>query len=63
MEVAYDNKGLLNPGHSDDTKANIYYIRQKFMRYMCRIRGKRSGYADKELDTVRMARPGNGVQL
>jgi len=33
MEAAYDNKGFLQPLDSDNTKASIYYIRHKFMRY------------------------------
>jgi hypothetical protein len=47
MEVTYDNKGSLKPADSDDTKANIYYIRQKFMRYIYRIGSERSVYANK----------------
>ena len=35
MEVAYDNKAFLQPLNSDNTKASIYYSRQKFTRYIC----------------------------
>jgi hypothetical protein len=33
MEVDLNQKQLLQPLDSDNTKANIYYIRQKFIRY------------------------------
>ena len=33
MEVDLDEKQFLRPLDSDNTKANIYYIRQKFVRY------------------------------
>ena len=33
MEVDLNKKQFLQPLDSDNTKANIYYIRQKFMRY------------------------------
>lgn len=37
MEVDYDNKPFLQPLDSENTKAGIYYIRQKFTRYDRRI--------------------------
>ena len=33
MEVGLDNKPFLPELDSENTKASIYYIRQKFMRY------------------------------
>jgi hypothetical protein len=33
MEVALNNKQFLQPLDADNTKASIYYIRQKFMKY------------------------------
>ena len=36
MEVKYNNKPFLQPVDADDTKASIYYIRQKFTRYACK---------------------------
>jgi hypothetical protein len=33
MEVRLDNKPFLQPLDADNTKASIYYIRQKFIRY------------------------------
>jgi len=33
MEVGLDNKPFLQPLDSENTKASIYYIRQKFMKY------------------------------
>jgi hypothetical protein len=33
MEVGLDNKPFLQPLDSENTKANIYYTRQKFMKY------------------------------
>lgn len=33
MEVVLNKKQFLQPPYSDNTKANIYYIRQKFIRY------------------------------
>jgi len=33
MEVDLNKKQFLQPLDSDNTKANIYYIRQKFIRY------------------------------
>ena len=35
MEVDLNNKQFLQPLDADNTKASIYYIRQKFMRYTC----------------------------
>jgi hypothetical protein len=35
MEVVLNNKQFLQPLDADNTKASIYYIRQKFMRYAC----------------------------
>jgi len=37
MKVDYDNEPFLQPLDSDNTKASIYYIRQKFIRYDRRI--------------------------
>jgi hypothetical protein len=36
MEVDLDNKQFLQPLDADNTKASIYYIRQKFIRYACK---------------------------
>ena len=36
MEVNLDNKQFLQLLDADNTKANIYYIRQKFIRYTCK---------------------------
>jgi hypothetical protein len=33
IEVGLDNKPFLQPLDSENTKASIYYIRQKFMKY------------------------------
>jgi hypothetical protein len=33
MEVDLNKKQFLQPLDSDNTKANVYYIRQKFIRY------------------------------
>jgi hypothetical protein len=33
MEVDLDNKPFLQPVDAEDTKASIYYIRQKWMKY------------------------------
>ena len=33
MEVVLNNKQFLQPVDADTTKASIYYIRQKFIRY------------------------------
>jgi hypothetical protein len=33
MEVNLNNKQFLQPLDADNTKASIYYIRQKFIRY------------------------------
>jgi len=33
IEVGLDNKPFLQPLYSENTKASIYYIRQKFMKY------------------------------
>ena len=33
IEVSLDNKPFLQPLDSNNTKASIYYIRQKFMKY------------------------------
>lgn len=33
MEVDLNNEQFLQPVDADDTKASIYYIRQKFTRY------------------------------
>jgi hypothetical protein len=33
MEIGLDNKLFLQPPDSNNTKASIYYIRQKFMKY------------------------------
>src|SRR6266536_1092751 len=33
LEVSLDSKPHLQPEDSDNTKASIYYIRQKFIRY------------------------------
>jgi hypothetical protein len=38
MEVGLDNKPFLQPLDSDNTKASIYYIRQKFMKYTHKTR-------------------------
>ena len=35
MEVDLDNKQFLQLLDADNTKASIYYIRQKFIRYAC----------------------------
>ena len=35
MEVDLNNKQFLQPLDADNTKASIYYIRQKFIRYTC----------------------------
>lgn len=35
MEVDLNKKQLLQPLDSDNTKANVYYIGQKFIRYAC----------------------------
>jgi len=35
MEVVLNNKQFLQPLDADNTKASIYYIRQKFMKYAC----------------------------
>ena len=35
MEVDLNNKQFLQPLDADNTKASIFYIRQKFMRYTC----------------------------
>ena len=34
LEVNLDSKPHLQPQDSDNTKASIYYIRQKFIRYI-----------------------------
>jgi hypothetical protein len=36
MEVGLDNKPFLQPLDSKNTKASIYYIRQKFIKYTCK---------------------------
>lgn len=33
MEANLDNKPFLQPVDAEDTKANIYYVRQKWMKY------------------------------
>ncbi len=33
MEVGLDNKPFLQPLDSENTKASIYYVRRKFMKY------------------------------
>jgi hypothetical protein len=33
MEVDLDNKPFLQPVDAEDTKASIYYVRQKWMKY------------------------------
>ena len=33
IEVVLNNKQFLQPLDADNTKASIYYIRQKFMKY------------------------------
>jgi hypothetical protein len=33
IEVGLDNKPFLQPLDSENTKASIYYIRQKFIKY------------------------------
>jgi hypothetical protein len=38
MEVGLDNKPFLQPLDSDNTKASIYYVRQKFMKYTRKTR-------------------------
>jgi hypothetical protein len=35
IEVVLNNKQFLQPLDADNTKASIYYIRQKFMKYAC----------------------------
>ena len=37
IEVVLNNKQLLQPLDADNTKASIYYIRQKFMKYACNL--------------------------
>jgi hypothetical protein len=37
MEVGLDNKPFLQPVDAEDTKASIYYVRQKFMKYPRKI--------------------------
>ena len=37
MEVEYNNKPFLQPVDTDNTKASIYYVRQKFIRCACKI--------------------------
>jgi hypothetical protein len=37
MEVVLNNKQFLQPLDADNTKASIYYIRQKFMKYACNL--------------------------
>ena len=34
MEVGLDNKPFLQPVDAKDTKASIYYVRKKFMKYV-----------------------------
>ncbi len=34
MKKEYDKKSFLKPVDSDNTKANIYYTRRKFIRYV-----------------------------
>ena len=36
MEVNLNTKQFLQPLDADNTKASIYYIRQKFIRYACK---------------------------
>jgi hypothetical protein len=36
MEVDLDNKQFLQLLDADNTKASIYYIRQKFIMYACK---------------------------
>jgi len=35
IEVVLNNKQFLQPLDADNTKASIYYIRQKLMKYAC----------------------------
>jgi hypothetical protein len=35
MEVVLNNKQFLQPLDANNTKASIYYIRKKFMKYAC----------------------------
>jgi len=35
MEDVLNDKQFLQPLDADNTKASIYYIRQKFMKYVC----------------------------
>lgn len=35
MEVDLNNKPFLQPVDAEDTKASIYYIRQKWIKYAC----------------------------
>jgi hypothetical protein len=37
MEVVLNNKQFLQPLDADNTKASIYYIRQKFIKYACNL--------------------------
>ena len=39
LEVSLDSKPRLQPKDSDNTKASIYYIRQKFIRYTFSLGG------------------------
>ncbi len=49
IEIKLDNKQFLQPLDADNTKASIYYIRQKFIRYALRL-----GF--EELDQVELTR-------
>jgi hypothetical protein len=40
MEIELNNKQFLQPLDADNTKASIYYIRQKFIRYALRLGSK-----------------------
>src|SRR4051812_19202516 len=35
MEIKHNKKPFLQPTDAENTKASIYYIRQKFIRYVC----------------------------
>jgi hypothetical protein len=37
MEVALNDKQFLQPLNADNTKASIYYIGQKFIKYACNL--------------------------
>jgi hypothetical protein len=40
MEIELNNEQFLQPLDADNTKASIYYIRQKFIRYALRLGSK-----------------------